>query len=199
MLDFDQDPQRPDNVLVLGSEDGDLRKVKYVVEVECVDPHSCRDGENDATPLHLASLYGHLDIVRHLIEKHRCDLECRNKYGDAPLHDAALRGRLDIVQYLISERGCDPMCRGQYGRTALHAASFEGKLNVVKFLVEDAKVDVSCQDDINGTTPLHLAAQFGTLDVVQYMIEEQQSDVECRDKKIRDTASIVLPTVVDWV
>ena len=166
--------------LIRASKDGDLGKVKYLVEVKHVDTHSCRD-ENDATPLHYASL-SHLDIVRYLVEEQQCDVKCRDKYGSTPLNYAAMGGRLDIVQYLISERGCDPMCRGLYGRTALHSACQTGKLNVVKYLVEDLKVGVSCRDDDLGATPLHVAAQHGTLDVVQYMIEEQQCDVECRNK-----------------
>ena len=113
--------------LVDASIDGDLGKVKNLVEVEHVDPHSCRDGKNDDTLLHCASYYGHLDIVRYLAEGQQCDVECRDKYGDISLHDAALGGRLDMVQYLISERGCDPMYRGQYGRTPHHHASMSGR------------------------------------------------------------------------
>ena len=60
--------------LIRASKDGDLSKVKYLVEVCHVDPHSCRDYENDATPLHWATLYGHLDVVRYLVEERNCDV-----------------------------------------------------------------------------------------------------------------------------
>ena len=59
---------------------GDLNKVKSLVEVEHVDPHSCRNEQYNSTPLHLASGRGHLDIVRYLVEERNCDVECRNKY-----------------------------------------------------------------------------------------------------------------------
>ena len=55
--------------LIHASRDGDLSKVKYLVEVRHVDPYSCRDGEHDATPLHWASNCGHLDVVRYLVEE----------------------------------------------------------------------------------------------------------------------------------
>ena len=58
-------------------EDGDLTEVKRLVEVENVDPNLCTYGGESATPLHLASDYGHLDIVRYLVEERNCDLECR--------------------------------------------------------------------------------------------------------------------------
>ena len=91
--------------LMRASADGSLSKVKYLMGLWHVDPHLCRDGENDNTPLHLASNFGHLDIVRYLVEERNCDVVCRNKHGNTPLHYATLGGRLDVVQYLISERG----------------------------------------------------------------------------------------------
>ena len=76
--------------LIRAFENGDLGKVKYFVEVAHVDPHWCKDGEDDATPLHFASYYGRLDIVRYLVEEQQCDVECRDKDGNFTLHDAAL-------------------------------------------------------------------------------------------------------------
>ena len=166
--------------LVRASKDGDLSKVKCLVEVWHVDPHSCRD-EYDSTPLHWASRCGHMDVVRYLVEERNCDVECRSKYEDTPLHVAALGGRLDIVQYLIRERGCDPMCRGQYGRTPLHCACQTSSLDVVKYLMEDVKVDSSCRDE-NDTTPLHIAALCGQLSVVKLLVEDYLCDPGVRDK-----------------
>jgi ankyrin repeat protein len=74
--------------------------VKYLVEERHVDPNSC---ENEAkhSPLHLASAFGHLDIVRYLVEERNCHTECRTKNGNTSLHLAAQGGRLDTVKYLI--------------------------------------------------------------------------------------------------
>ena len=41
--------------LLCASEDGDLHKVKHLVEVQQVDLHSCRNEQYRNTPLHLAS------------------------------------------------------------------------------------------------------------------------------------------------
>ena len=96
--------------LIRACKDGALGKLKYLVEVKHVDPHSRRDGEYGATQLHFALLYGHLDIVRYLVGEQQCDVECRDKNGNTPLHYAAHGGRLDTMQCLISGSGCDPMC-----------------------------------------------------------------------------------------
>ena len=171
--------------LIHACGDGDLSKVKYLVEVRHVDPHSCRDDEHNATPLHFTSECGHLDIVRYLVEERNYNMECRDKYKNTPLHRAAAGGSLDVVQYLISERGCDPMSRGLYGRTPLHRAYDQrGKLNVVKYtyLVEDVKVDPLCQDDEYVATPLHVAIIDGHLPVVKVLVEDYLCDPGVRDK-----------------
>jgi len=112
--DDDQSSSEPNEQLMRAIVDGDLITVKLLMEVWYVDPHS------NTTPLHLASEYGHLDVVRYLVEETNYDVECRDEDEETPLHVAAREGRLDIVQYLIGERGCDPMCKGQGGGTSLH-------------------------------------------------------------------------------
>ena len=166
--------------LIYACKDGDLNKVKYLVEMQHVDPHTCRDEQYHNTPLHLASLYGHLDIVRYLVEDRNCDVKCRNKYKTTPLHFAAYKSRLDVVKYLIIERGCDPMCRGRYGAPPLHSACLDGRLDVIKYLLEDVKVDSSCRD-VNNSTPLHIAVLGGQLSAVKLLVEDYLCDPGVRD------------------
>ena len=167
--------------LLQACRDGDLRRVRYLVEEQHFDPRSCGNTECHNSALHWASVCDHLPIVQYLVEERNCDVGSRNKYGDAPIHRAAFHGRLGIVQYLSSKRGCSPMCKGWWGRSPLHCACQKGSLDVVKYLVEDLDMNPSSRDD-NGVTPLHMAAQFGSLQVVQYMIEKGNCDVECRSK-----------------
>ena len=140
-----------------------------------VNPHTCTDDEK-STPLHWASRRGFLKIVKYLVEEQRCDVDCRNKYGDTPLHAAALAGKLDVVQYLISERGCDPMSNGQYGGTPLHCACQSGRVDVVNYLMENSgKIDALCRDE-NNDTPLHVASFNGHLPVVKLLVEDYLCD-----------------------
>ena len=169
--------------------DGDLNKMKYLMEVGHVDPRSCRDKKYHKTPLHYAAKHGHLDIVKYLVEEKNCDVDCRDKNGDIPLHSAATGGSVNTVQYLISERGCDPMCKGWNGRTPLHRACAHGKLDVAKYLIEDVKVDSSCRDEENAT-PLHLAAFFGELSAVKLLVEDYLCDPGVRAKNEWTTADV---------
>lgn len=169
--------------LLRASKDGDLAEVKRLVEVEHVDPNSnmCVDEEGArTTPLHLASGYGHLNIVRYFVEERNCDVECRDEEENTPLHYAAEGGRFVIVQYLISN-GCDPMCKDSYSRTPLHDACSEGNLDIVRYLIEDANAECSCLDAVHAT-PLHIAALNGKLSVVKLLVEDYLCDPEVKDR-----------------
>ena len=58
------------------------------------------------TPLQIASLEGHADVVRVLLNA-RCDVYCKNSDNDTPLIDAVENGHLDVVKLLL-HAGSDP-------------------------------------------------------------------------------------------
>ena len=53
------------------------------------------------TPLMTASANGHLDCVKVLIEKGKCDPLLKNKQGKHALIYAIINGHIDIVSYLL--------------------------------------------------------------------------------------------------
>lgn len=55
------------------------------------------------TPLHAATLNGHLEAVKLLIE-HTAEVNAKDKDGWAPLHLAARNGHLDVVKLLIRQK-----------------------------------------------------------------------------------------------
>ena len=61
---------------------------------------------NRYTPLHLASLQGHVDIARMLIE-HGADPSAQGRDGDTPFHLASLEVYMKVAHMLI-KRGADP-------------------------------------------------------------------------------------------
>ena len=84
---------------------GDLPRLKDLVASGQVPVHGV---EGTDSPLHLATLHGHLDIARYLIEEAGVDPRLRNARGMSSLDLAACNGHLEIVRYLIEERGMDP-------------------------------------------------------------------------------------------
>ena len=57
-------------------------------------------GADGDTPLHVACLYGHADIVRALLEAN-ADPRVTDGDGGTPLHDASAGGHLNIVKMLV--------------------------------------------------------------------------------------------------
>ncbi len=59
------------------------------------------------TPLHLASAYGHLEVVKFLISQHN-NSNVKNKVGNTPVQFAAFNGHLLVVKYLVETCHADP-------------------------------------------------------------------------------------------
>jgi len=53
------------------------------------------------TALHYAALWGHLEIVKRLVEERNMDVYTKDNQGNTALHYAALGGRLEIVKWLV--------------------------------------------------------------------------------------------------
>ena len=77
------------------AENGALAKYKIALEYEDNKNPTNKDGE---TPLHYASKYGHLDIVKYIMWNIE-DKSPKTKYGTAPIHCAAADGHLNAVSY----------------------------------------------------------------------------------------------------
>ena len=112
-----------------------------------------------------------MDVIKYLIEVHKCDVMTRDNYNNTPLHIASLCGQPKVVQYLVEEHKFDPNISGFDQRLSLHYACENGHVNVIKYFTDVHKCDVIAIDRSNHKQ-LHIASLFGQLKVVQYLIEE---------------------------
>jgi ankyrin repeat protein len=126
-----------------------------------------RDHPDNATPLHLASRRGHVEVACKLIER-GADATAQTKHGQTPLHLALHWGQVYVVRMLI-ECGANVTAQDNLGWTPLHFASQVGEVDVARMLIE-CGADVTAQDNY-GETPLHLALQWGQVDVARMLIE----------------------------
>lgn len=110
--------------------------------------------EGGITPITLACMVGHAEIVRVLIEEGNANPNVRDWSQGTPLHAAAINGHLEVTRVLL-EHGADPWLSETTGWTPLNAAAIKRHEEVVQMLAQamEAKRDV-----VN-----HDAARAGTI------------------------------------
>ena len=160
-------------MLVTMAAAGKLNTLKILIENWGVNlGASTTDGKK---ALMSAVQYGHLDVVKYLIEKHNVptsSITDENGLNITPLFIALKNGYLHIVKYLVETKGESIMHESHNGLTAVFYAAMSGRAELLQYLVEN-KCNVQCTDN-KGCTPLHWAAMSPNdkADGVAYLIDE---------------------------
>jgi len=112
------------------------------------------------TPLHLASFFGHLELVKILLDARAPMLSIsNNNEANLPIN-AAAAGRRNAVVRLLVENGCPPDARAsERGYTALHLAANNGNVELIEFLLQSG-ADRTLKTG-TGETPFDLAIKQG--------------------------------------
>nr|XP_018670871.1 transient receptor potential cation channel subfamily A member 1 homolog [Ciona intestinalis] len=135
------------------------------------------------TPLHIAAIYGHVDIARSLIDS-GANIRCRDGDDGTPLQFAAAEGNLQIVKLILEHAKSESRGklsdmldeRDNDGNTALHLSVDSGHLPVTEYIINCSLINrntaaLNARRN-NHETPVHLAARHGHLDIVQLLIRK---------------------------
>ncbi|XP_071139792.1 poly [ADP-ribose] polymerase tankyrase-like [Mytilus edulis] len=115
MASWDEDKMASwDKKLLKATEEGNIKEVEICIKngasLECRT-----DDSGGLTPLMLAALIGHLEVVTFLVS-HGSQLEVTDKFGLTALHYAAQSGEIDVTKWLI-DQGCSPWVKSKQGKT----------------------------------------------------------------------------------
>ena len=106
------------------------------------------------SPLHIACRYGHINIVRMLVEIYGCSPSAVDITGSTPFHDACYYDQVLIVDYIIHTFS-DPvdflMSIDSKGNTPFHKANQLGSCRVIKYILHTI---------LTGSTPQKLASDI---------------------------------------
>lgn len=121
-----------DTAIHLAAQDGYADVVEFLLD-QGANPDLPDNMRN--TPLHLAALYGHYQVVW-LLHRAGADLNASNDLGSV-LHWALEHYHADIVDYLL-QHGADVRSTDKYGNTPLHMAAKTSKcpLGTIEVLIQ---------------------------------------------------------------
>lgn len=139
---------------------GDLDYVERELE-SGVDPNAIQESTG-ATPLERASVHGHMDVMRRLLQA-----GADPDFGIAVV-TAAVNNEPEAISLLISA-GASPDQQDSRGWSAIHHAANRGHADVIEVLVR-AGVDVDSGPK-EWMAPLHMAAMTAKLEAVEKLLE----------------------------
>ena len=138
-----------------------------------------------------ACAFGHLDIVRYLVEQMLCDTNCTNKQGMSCLHLAAKHGQSEIVQYLIEHTSADLAAVDIYSKSPAFIAAEAGHFGILKYIVDKNKGCASFKTSkqtllgaveyASGCSLLHAASHGGHIQILEYLIQSCGCNHSCTD------------------
>jgi hypothetical protein len=152
------------------AENGLTTSVKRLLSIRNIDMHS-KDYQGK-TPLFLAAMNGHAEIVRLLVIQ-GADIDSRSSNNQTAFMRAAIENKIDSIT-LLFQNGADLEATGTNLYRAIHYASFRGFLPLVEELVLNCHVDVHAKTS-DGSTALRLSTHFGN---VEHFLRNHVSQID---------------------
>ena len=150
---------------------GNFSSVLWICQNKTHDESSVlllRNKDND-TPIHIAAKYGHLHLLRFLIEHENIDVEIKGNSSYTPLIYAIKNNDIALTNYLITKKAE----KEQNFDSPIFYAITHGSLQIVKTFVEQSKsFDIEVHNSKN-QTPLQVAAKYGDYPIFKYLIDHK--------------------------
>ncbi|KAF7843556.1 ankyrin repeat-containing protein ITN1-like [Senna tora] len=150
------------------------------------------------TPLHISSLFGHLDFTKALLShKPQLALELDSSRS-TPLHLASAEGHIQIVKELVKVKANREACLfpNEEGRIPLHYAAMRGRVEIAKELIR-AKAESLSLHDNNGNNVLHFCVMYNHLETLKALVElEPQRSGEILNNRTFDGKNTILHLAV---
>ena len=156
-LEIESALDTPISRVLAAAEEGDLQTLVAVLDEHEVSINE--QGEDGDTTMHIACLYGHLDIVQECLRR-AAQVGATDEDGSTPLHDACAGGHYEIAKLLL-ENDAQVDAYDTDGDSPLHLAANGGHAHVVQLLLchtgPERSAAILSKQNANGYTPADLA------------------------------------------
>ena len=176
----------------MAAEVGNIERMRNLVDAtkqwNLTDQWLTKGDRKGRTPIHLASIYGYLNVVEFIVDEviNSIDNEIRReKYknlrdlrGRCSVFYAAAEGRQAVLAYLL-DNGADPNIgtnENHYepGSTPLMASAERNEIECFNILVDKGADLFKTRED--GADAIYIAARFGHLELIQTFFESLIED-----------------------
>ncbi|CAL5445283.1 unnamed protein product [Camellia sinensis] len=158
-----------DRRLIEAAQMGNVDLLFNLIKYDPLILHSVSLAEEE-TPLHIASMAGHLHFVQQILKLRPEFATELNQDGFSPLHIASANGYLEIVKELLKVDRDMCSVRGREKRIPLHYAVIKGRIHVMKELLA-ASPDSVEHVTVRGETALHLAVKKNQIEGLRVLVE----------------------------
>ena len=129
------------------------------------------------TPLYMTAYFGHLAIVKYLVDNGANINLQEPRAGWSPLHMSISEGKTDVVEYLINQ-GADWNMQTRYGETPLILAFRKNKnnshLEIIKMLlIIGADITI---EDVKGQNALYYAEEQNNAELIKLLTDIQDAN-----------------------
>ncbi|KAI3414625.1 ANK_REP_REGION domain-containing protein [Psidium guajava] len=132
-------------------------------------------GPTAQTPLHVAALAGHGELVKEIVSRKPSFARELNHDGFTPLHIASATGNLEVTRELLTQGPDLCMMKDKGGRTPLHYAAIKGRVKVIEELLSQCPLALKDRT-ARGKTALHLAVENSQFEALKKLVEKVSKD-----------------------
>ncbi|KAF9784232.1 hypothetical protein IL306_007745 [Fusarium sp. DS 682] len=136
------------------------------------------DDNNGEKLLLSAAKYGHLHVVRVLLEAGKTNVNPKDGWGWTPLMWAINYRHIRVIKLLLGHKA-DVNVKDKTGMTPLHFATRYGQFEIAKLILQTGRADVNISD-LAGLTPLHQAARWKQDDIAQLILRTGKANITAK-------------------
>ena len=128
------------------------------------------------TPLHIASLLGHLDFCEVLLQNSPSLATELNSEGRCPLHLASANGHTVVVKALLRTNPEMCLVGDKDEMLPLHFAAMRGRVGAIEELIKAKPDSIREMTKTDDGSVLHLCVRYNHLEALKLLVESLRSE-----------------------